>query len=208
MIRMRQTFFTITCAALAGCTDGSNPFDASTLIEETAVTYPAPGGATQADSGTITVNQAARSVSFTATDLTENVIASFEDGSTTGNAVQGLSVLAVGGVSDGSGFAGISGTTDAAAPGTNATFAGSYAVTNSAGQSTGTIELTYTVADGILRNVGGPLTVEASSSGADLSGTVTFASEGAALTGGFYPRNRLAAAFNGDTMGGVIFASE
>jgi hypothetical protein len=199
----------LICMALTACDSGTNPFqttdDATT---PTSADQSEPGRATQAASGVITVNQAARSVVLPATALTETVISSISDGSTQGHAVMGLSVLAAGGVSDGSGFAGITGTTEATAPNTSATFAGNYAVTNLSGQSTGTIEMIYTFTDGTLRNVGGPLTVDATSSGATLSGTVSFADEEGTLTGGFYPRGRMAGAFNGDTMGGVIFASQ
>jgi hypothetical protein len=197
----------IACMALTGCGDGTNPFQITTAVTDTIVSFPDPGGASQVASNTITVDQSARSVALPATVLTENVIAGISVGSTSGHAVKGISVLAAAGVSDGRGFAGITGVTEAREPFVNATFVGNYAVTNTEGQSTNEIELIYSSTSNSLRNVGGGLTVNATSDGADLNGTVSFAGEGAALRGGFYSRDRIVAAFNGDTMGGVIFAS-
>lgn len=204
----RALLATIALATLAACGGGGNPFDTPTDVTTPGVSFPDVGRATQIGDGPITVNQAARAVVLPATPLTTTVVTSIAEGSTTAHAVSGINALAVGGVSDGAGFAGITATFDADQPGKNATFSGTYGVTTLTGQSEGLIELEYTFADQSLRSVGGPLAVSATASGPLLSGTVTFAGEDAVLSGGFFGQDQLAGAFNGDTMGGVILASE
>lgn len=198
----------LICVALSACGSGSNPFETTTEPPAAPTSSQDVGRATQASSGVITVNQAARAVALPATSLTNTVVTPISDGSTSGHAALGLSELAVGGVSDGVGFAGLSGTFDADAPGKNVTFLGNYGVTTLSGQSSGLIELEYTFADRTLRNVGGALDVSATSTGAELSGNVSFAGQSGVMAGGFFGQSRMAAAFNGDTMGGVIYATE
>ena len=203
-----RLFPVLACLGLAACGAGTNPFDTTTDITPPAVSTSEVGRATQAASGTIIVNQPDRVVTFPATTLANTVVTAISDGSTSGHAVLGLSELAAGGVSDGVGFAGISGTLDADAPGQTARYTGNYGVTTLTGQSAGLIELEYTFADRTLRSVGGPLGVTATASGPQLAGTVSFAGQSGTLAGGFYGQGRLAAAFHGDTMGGVIYATE
>lgn len=196
------------CASLAACGTGTNPFDTTQDMDTPSAETTPVGRATQTSNGAVTVNQPDRAVTLAATPLVNTVITPISSGSTAGHAVIGLSELAAGGVSDGVGFAGISGTLDADAPGKNATYVGNYGVTTAAGQASGLIELEYTFVDRTLRNVGGLLDVTATSSGAELSGDVSFAGQSGVLAGGFYGQGRLAAAFNGDAMGGVIYATE
>jgi len=196
------------CTTLGACGSGTNPFETTTEVTTPQASFAAVGRATQTSSGTIVVNQAAREVTLPPTALTPTLVTSIADGSTVGHAVLGLNELAVGGVSDGVGFAGISGTFDADAPGTNARFSGNYGVTTANGQSEGLIELDYTFVDGTLRDVGGPLRVMATSTGPRLEGTVSFEGQDGVLSGGFFGQGRLAAGFNGDAMGGVIYATQ
>ena len=198
----------LTCASLAACGTGSNPFETTIDGPDAPTSAQDVGRVSQSSSGVITINQAARAVTLPATALSNTIVTPITNGSTSGHVVLGLSELAAGGVSDGAGFAGLSGTFDTDAPGKNATLTGNYGVTTLSGQSSGLIELEYTFADRTLRNVGGPLDVSATATGSQLNGNVSFAGQSGVMSGGFFGQGRLAAAFNGDTMGGVIYATE
>lgn len=193
--------------ALTACGDGTNPFNFTTDVDASDAA-PTPGGVTTADNGAITVDQTNGTIAIPTVELTDAVIATYAEGDVSGSAVQNGDLLAVAGLNGGAGFAGITGTTDTSAPDANATFTGNYAVTNRSGTATGPIEIIYTFGNTTLVSSGGDLSVAAIADGAALSGSVTYAGESGTLKGGFYPDGNLAAAFNGDTMGGVIFAAQ
>ncbi|MEO9865000.1 MAG: hypothetical protein ABJO29_14080 [Yoonia sp.] len=198
----------MTTLALSACGDGSNPFNFTTDVPDDMATYVDPGAVNQDADGAVSIEQTTGTIDIPELTLTDTEISAFSDDETSGNAVQSADMLAIGGISNGVGFAGITGTTATTAPESNATFTGNYAVTNASGTSTGPLEVIYTFGNNTLVSVDGDVSVAAIANGTTLTGSVTYAGESGALSGGFYPEGQLAAAFNGETMGGVIFAAQ
>lgn len=208
MIRFPLSLFCLSLT-LAACGDGTNPFNFTTDVDPGAAdSYAEPGNVSTDAEGAITVDQASGTIAIPEVGLTDTVIASFSEDLINGSAVQSGDMIAVGGLNDEVGFAGISGTTDTLAPSANATFTGNYAVTNRSGTATGPLEMIYTFGNNTLVSASGDLSVAAIADGGTLTGSVTYAGESGALSGGFYEDGQLAGAFNSDTMGGVIFATQ
>ncbi|SEV95598.1 hypothetical protein SAMN04488515_0394 [Cognatiyoonia koreensis] len=122
-------------------------------------------------------------------------------------AIQSDDVLTIGGVTgDGTPFAGISGNV-ADAPDGDATFTGEYVVITPDAYRPGDLTLNFDFATGAITNDGGDLTVDATASEVNITGTVEFNEQSATLDGNFFGEGELAGAFTGAGMGGVIFTT-
>ena len=192
----------------------------TTIIDNSPMQDPEPvpvivepvGTATENANGTYVVTQGTTVTNLPATNVNINGQKAwrtgFNGGTFNGDSYAGTDVLAIGGVTaDGQPFAGISGT-QTAAPTGNATFTGRYAVTQSNGSSvSGVLTMDFDLADSTLTNDGGDLGIDATVSGGEVTGLVTYDGSSAELEGGFYGTNEVAGAFNGTGLGGIIFGT-
>ena len=108
---------------------------------------------------------------------------------------------------DGSVFAGISGTLGTVPTTGLAIYTGRYGVNTASISQSSPLELTADFDAGTIADNTDDITVEATISGSQIEGTVTFEGDTANLSGGFYGTNEVAGAFAGDEIGGVIYGT-
>lgn len=124
------------------------------------------------------------------------------------NAYEDANVLAIGGLNNGTPFAGVTGTTGTAPTTGTATYTGRYAVNTETTQRSGALVLNADFAAGTVSDSTDAIDVAGTISGSAISGTVTYNGESGDLAGGFYGTDTVAGAFAGDKIGGVIFGTK
>lgn len=121
---------------------------------------------------------------------------------------QSDNVIAVGGIAeDGTPFAALSGVVGAAPTG-DATFSGSYSVLQGQDLRSAPLTLNYDLETGAITNDGGDLTVDATATEVNITGTVAFEDQSGILEGNFFGEDEIAGAFTGDDIGGIIHGTQ
>lgn len=192
----------MACAAvtgLAGCGGSGTPV---------ALSPPLVEGVERLDDGTYVVTQDSIGTTLPATTerLSGQIVWRNIDG-VRATSFAGTDVLAFGGFINGNDISAITGT-QTAAPTGNATFTGKVNYQTPTLQASSDLRLNYAADTGAVTNIGGLVTVAATTTDAALSGTVTFLGATATLTGGFYGTNEIAGSFADEGLAGVIFGTQ
>lgn len=186
-------------SALTACGDGTAFQD----DEEVPV-----GTVTELD-GTYTITQGDREITLLADDtVTLNGQRAWLGDDERAQAFESDNVIAIGGVdADRTPFAAISGSVGEAPTG-DATFTGRYAVLQGEDYESAALTLNYELDTGAITNDGGDLTVDATATEVNITGTVEYAGETGNLEGNFFGDDEIAGAFTGETMGGIIYGTQ
>lgn len=196
---------TLILTSLAAC--GGSSGSGSTAVPTTPTTPAIAVGSAAKTGGVYSVVQGTTTTTLPPVGFTANGQPAWATATTKANAYESANVLAIGGVQNGTEFAGVSGTPGAVQATGTATYTGRYAVNTASSSQSGPLELNANFGAGTIADNTSAIDVAGTITGSQFAGTVTFGGDTADLSGGFYGTNEMAGAFAGDNIGGVIYGS-
>lgn len=191
--------------ALAAC--GGSSSSGFTAVPTTPTTPAIVVGSAVNTGGAYSVVQGTTTTTLPPVAFTLNGQRAWSTATTKANAYESANVLAIGGVQNGTEFAGVSGALGTVPATGTATYTGRYAVNTALLSQSGPLELNADFAGGTIADNTSAIDVAGTITGSQFAGTVTFGGDTADLSGGFYGTNEMAGAFVGDNIGGVIYGS-
>lgn len=167
------------------------------------------GGVVSNANGTFTVGTGADAVTLPVSNVVLNgQTAWLGTGGTNGGSFRTDDFTVVGGVQNGTPFAGLSGTQSGLPTGSGGNYVGSFTSVTTQGSSvSGPLTLDLDLGDNTLTTASGSLDVDGIvGSNGEITGTASLRGQSANLEGGFYGDSDVAGAFKSDTMGGFFRA--